>query len=230
MWHYHCDKMQYQAESINDRNTKFSDIKICMNSYSNISTPKLNNSKSKKLGSPLSPRYMKNCTIVYQDPSGWPSKIREYTHQFPCHIANPFNKPREIFSSQLITQLMVWRAADEEVILFIEVKKNIYTGLLANVLTKWRATDGGADPLFNWEWGTTQSLHWEGGNSGHVGYSGDNLHKLIPFSPWCRGWQPWFSAAWLWCIYRSWHWLPQDNPSSMKGTPLRSGTHSEMVQ
>jgi hypothetical protein len=25
-------------------------------------------------------------------------------------------------------------------------------------------------------------------------YSGDNLHKLIPFSPWCRGWQPLVSA------------------------------------
>ncbi len=39
-----------------------------------------------------------------------------------------FNKPREIFSSQLITQLMAWRAAGEEVILFIDVNDNIYTG------------------------------------------------------------------------------------------------------
>jgi hypothetical protein len=57
--------------------------------------------------------------------------------------------------------------------------------------------DGGADPLFDWERGTTQSLHWEGGNSEHVRYSGDNLHKLIPLSPWRRGWQPSVSAAQL---------------------------------
>jgi hypothetical protein len=31
------------------------------------------------------------------------------------------NKPREIFSSQLITQLMAWRAVGEEVILFTDV-------------------------------------------------------------------------------------------------------------
>jgi hypothetical protein len=36
--------------------------------------------------------------------------------------------------------------------------------------------------LLDWERGTTHSLHWEGGYSGHVHYSGDNLHKLIPFS------------------------------------------------
>ncbi len=46
--------------------------------------------------------------------------------------------------------------------------------------------------MFDWERGTTQSLHWEGGNSGHVRYSGDNLHKLIPFSPWRRGCDHWF--------------------------------------
>jgi hypothetical protein len=28
--------------------------------------------------------------------------------------------------------------------------------------------------LFNWERGTTQSLHWEGDNSGHVGHSRNN--------------------------------------------------------
>ncbi len=38
--------------------------------------------------------------------------------------------------------------------------------------------------MFYWERGTTQSLHWEGGNSGHIRYSGDNLHKLLPFFPW----------------------------------------------
>jgi hypothetical protein len=45
-----------------------------------------------------------------------------------------FNKPREIFSSQLITQLMARRAAGEEVILFIVVNENIYMGPLAKAL------------------------------------------------------------------------------------------------
>ena len=48
-------------------------------------------------------------------------------------IAN-FNKPREIFKSQLITQLMAWCAAGEEVILFIDVNENVYTGPLAKAL------------------------------------------------------------------------------------------------
>jgi hypothetical protein len=45
-----------------------------------------------------------------------------------------FNKPQEIFSSQLITQLMAWRAAGEEVILFIDVNGDIYMGPLAKTL------------------------------------------------------------------------------------------------
>ncbi len=45
-----------------------------------------------------------------------------------------FNKPREIFSSQLITHLMVWSAASEEVILFIDVNENVYMGSLAKAL------------------------------------------------------------------------------------------------
>jgi hypothetical protein len=42
-----------------------------------------------------------------------------------------FIKPQDIFSSQSITQLMAWHAAGEEVILFIDVNKNIYTGPFA---------------------------------------------------------------------------------------------------
>jgi hypothetical protein len=45
-----------------------------------------------------------------------------------------FNKPREIFSSQLITQPMAWCAAGEEVILFIDVYENIYTAPLTKAL------------------------------------------------------------------------------------------------
>jgi hypothetical protein len=44
------------------------------------------------------------------------------------------NKPQEIFSSQLITQLMVWSAASEEVILFIDVNENVYMGPLTKTL------------------------------------------------------------------------------------------------
>ncbi len=77
-----------------------------------------------------------------------------------------FDKPQEIFSSQLITQLMAWRAAGEDVILFIDANENIYTDPLAKGSTRQQAMDGGVDPLLDWERGTTQSLHWEGGNSG----------------------------------------------------------------
>jgi hypothetical protein len=44
------------------------------------------------------------------------------------------NKPREIFSSQLIIQLRAWRAAGEGVILFIDVNENVYTAPLAKAL------------------------------------------------------------------------------------------------
>ncbi len=56
--------------------------------------------------------------------------------QHECYFQKKgnFNKPREIFSSQLITQLMAWCAAGEEVILFIDVNENVYTGSLAKAL------------------------------------------------------------------------------------------------
>jgi hypothetical protein len=44
-----------------------------------------------------------------------------------------FNKPQEIFSIHLITQL-TWRAAGEEIILFIDVNKKVYMGTLAKAL------------------------------------------------------------------------------------------------
>jgi hypothetical protein len=64
-------------------------------------------------------------------------------HEWYFQKKGNFNKPREIFSSQLITQLMVWRAAGEEVILFIDVNEKIYTGPLAKALQgngyRWRS-------------------------------------------------------------------------------------------
>jgi hypothetical protein len=55
-------------------------------------------------------------------------------HKWYFQEKGNFKKPREIFSSQLITQLMVWHVAGEEVILFIDVNENIYTGPLAKAL------------------------------------------------------------------------------------------------
>jgi hypothetical protein len=55
-------------------------------------------------------------------------------HEWYIWKKGNFNKPREIFSSQLITQLMAWCAAEEEVILFIDVNENIYMGPLAKAL------------------------------------------------------------------------------------------------
>ena len=45
-----------------------------------------------------------------------------------------FNKPREVFSTQLITQLRARRAAGEEIILFMYVNKNMNTGPRAKAL------------------------------------------------------------------------------------------------
>jgi hypothetical protein len=105
-----------------------------------------------------------------------------------------FSKPREVSSTQSITQLRAWLAVGDEIIFFIAVNKNVQTSPLTKAL-RGNGLNGRADPLFDWERGTTQSLYWEGGNSGHVRHSGNNLHKLIPLSPWCRGWQSSVSAA-----------------------------------
>jgi hypothetical protein len=50
------------------------------------------------------------------------------------NITSGAKVPREIFSTQLITQLRAWHAAGEEIILFIDVNKNIFTGPLAKAL------------------------------------------------------------------------------------------------
>jgi hypothetical protein len=55
-------------------------------------------------------------------------------HKYYFWKKGNFNKPQVIFNSQLITQLMAWRAVDEEVILLIDVNENIYTGPLAKAL------------------------------------------------------------------------------------------------
>jgi hypothetical protein len=83
--------------------------------------------------------------------------------------------------------------AGEEVPLFIDVNKNVYTSPFANAL------QGNGlrmeEETLRLERGNTQSLHWEGGNSGQVYYSGDNLHELISLSLRRRGWQSPVSVA-----------------------------------
>jgi hypothetical protein len=55
-------------------------------------------------------------------------------HEWYFQKKDYFNKPGEIFSSQLITQLMVWSVVSEEVIFFIDVNENVYMGPLAKGL------------------------------------------------------------------------------------------------
>jgi hypothetical protein len=45
-----------------------------------------------------------------------------------------FNKPREMFSTQLLTQLRAWRAVGDVMIIFRDVNKNMYTRPLTKVL------------------------------------------------------------------------------------------------
>jgi hypothetical protein len=56
--------------------------------------------------------------------------------QHKCYFRKKgnFNKCWEIFSAQLITQLRVWRAASEGVILVIDVNKNVSTAPLSKAL------------------------------------------------------------------------------------------------
>jgi hypothetical protein len=45
-----------------------------------------------------------------------------------------FSNPRDIFRRQLITQLREWRSRGNEIILFADLNKNIYTGPLSQAL------------------------------------------------------------------------------------------------
>jgi hypothetical protein len=45
-----------------------------------------------------------------------------------------FNKPWEVFSTQLLTQLRAWQDVGDEIILFIDVNKNLYTGPFTKAL------------------------------------------------------------------------------------------------
>jgi hypothetical protein len=55
-------------------------------------------------------------------------------HKWYFQKKRNFNKPREVFSTQLLTQLRAWQAVRNEIILFIDVNKNMYTGPLTKVL------------------------------------------------------------------------------------------------
>jgi hypothetical protein len=55
-------------------------------------------------------------------------------HKWCFQMKGNFNKPRKVFSTQLLTQLREWQAVGEEIILCIDVYKNLYTSPLAKVL------------------------------------------------------------------------------------------------
>ena len=55
-------------------------------------------------------------------------------HQRYFRKKGNFNCPRKVFGKQLITQLKAWRAAGDNIILFVDLNENIYTCLLARQL------------------------------------------------------------------------------------------------
>jgi hypothetical protein len=55
-------------------------------------------------------------------------------HKWYFRKKGNLNKPREVFRTQLLTQLRVWKALRDEIILFVNVNKNMYTSPLAKAL------------------------------------------------------------------------------------------------
>ena len=47
-----------------------------------------------------------------------------------------FCSPRTIFLEQLVSQLLLWKAAGEEIILFGDFNEHVYTGRIANRLAE----------------------------------------------------------------------------------------------
>jgi hypothetical protein len=63
---------------------------------------------------------------------GWEMVAAQHKRYFQKR--GKINKPRVVFSTQLLTQLRAWQAIGEEIILLIDVNKNMYTGFLATAL------------------------------------------------------------------------------------------------
>jgi hypothetical protein len=51
-------------------------------------------------------------------------------HEWYLQKKGNFNISREVFSTGLLTQLRVWWAVGDEIIVFIDVNKNVYSGSL----------------------------------------------------------------------------------------------------
>jgi hypothetical protein len=69
------------------------------------------------------PRHLSSCQLIGHN--GLMKDRGMVAAQHKCYFQKKgnFNKPWEIFSTQLITQFRAWGAAAEEIILFIDVKK-----------------------------------------------------------------------------------------------------------
>jgi hypothetical protein len=106
-----------------------------------------------------------------------------------------FKKPHEVFSTQVLIQLRAWQAVGDEIILFIDVNKNVYTGPLTKALR--------GEGLLMEE----QALCSTGKEAPHSHCTGKVAivgtyttlriicTKLISLSPWRRSWQSSVSAA-----------------------------------
>jgi hypothetical protein len=85
MWKYHCDKRRYWTESINDRNTKFSDIKFLYWFVQWYLHTKTKNHWVRKIGITPWAQGIGNCTILYHIHQDDHPRIETYTNPFPCH-------------------------------------------------------------------------------------------------------------------------------------------------
>jgi hypothetical protein len=80
------------------------------------------------------PCRLSGCRLIGQNGLMKGSGMIAVQHEWYFWKKGNFNKPREVFSTQLITQLRARRAAGKEIILFINVNKNMYTGPLSKAL------------------------------------------------------------------------------------------------
>jgi hypothetical protein len=74
------------------------------------------------------------CQLIGQNGLMKGRRMEAAQHEQYFRKKGNFNKPWEVFSTQFITQLRAWRVVGNEIILFIDVNKNMYTGPLAKAL------------------------------------------------------------------------------------------------
>jgi hypothetical protein len=80
------------------------------------------------------PCYSKSCQIIKKNGSMKGKGTVAAQHEQYFQKKGNFNKPRTVFSRQLVTQLKAWQAALKEIILFMYYNENVYTGPLARSL------------------------------------------------------------------------------------------------